>query len=58
MTYIVEVSGKRYSDKWYSWINYEAPKLTFLTKRLASEHAKSVRSKYNCRTRVVPIDPI
>ena len=58
MIYIVEVSGKRYSDEWYSWVNYKAPKLTFPTKRLANEHAKSIRNKYNCRARVVPTGPI
>ena len=53
MIYIVEVAGKRYSDEWYSWVNYKAPKLTFLTEKLANEHAKSIRNRYNCRARVI-----
>ncbi len=58
MTYVVEVSGKRYTDKWYSWINYKAPKVTFSTKSLANGHAKSIRKKYHCKTRVISIGPI
>ena len=58
MTYVVEVAGKRDSDEGYSWVNYKAPKLTFLTKKLANEHAKSIRNRYNCRTRVTTINSL
>ncbi len=57
--YVVEVSGGVWKDHyWYSWIDYHGPPKVFLTRRFASEHAKSMRKQYKCQARVVPIGPI
>ena len=56
--YVVEVSGGVWGDhKWYSWVDYRGPPKLFLTRHMASRHAREMRDQYKCRTRVVPVGP-
>lgn len=56
--FVVEISGGVWGDhKWYSWVDYRGPPRVFLTRHMATNHARDMRNQYKCRTRVVPISP-